>query len=117
MGGLISLRDRELVSGCKFYNGNSVFSGGSKVKASILIWFWSMVVRSLLIRDRELVFGPYLFWDNYGVFFDGPGVVRWWNPKKRWKRTLRGVKLGSVMVKSRCCLVLEGWFFFGRSGF
>lgn len=38
-----------------------------------------------------------MFWDIYGVFFGESGVDRWWNPKKRRKKTLVGVnwaKLG-----------------------
>lgn len=53
---------------------------------------------SLLIRDRESIFDSSLFWDIYCLFFGGSGVERWWNPKKCWKRTFKGAKLGSVMV-------------------
>ncbi len=60
-----------------------------------------------------LVVGPCLFWDIFGVFNGGPRVERWWNPKKCWKKTLRGVKLGLAMVMTSCSLVWRDCFSLG----
>lgn len=42
-----------------------------------------------------------------------PHLERWWNLKKRWKRTLKGVKLSSTMVMIKCCLVWRDGFSLG----
>jgi len=56
---------------------------------ALLIWLYSLVGRSLLIRDREVVlwfkFGYGLFWCSFG----GPEVARWWKLNDIWKGVLQ----------------------------
>jgi len=51
---LLLLRDRELASSCIFVWLS--ISGGPGVRGVRLVGSWSLVERSLLIRDRESVF-------------------------------------------------------------
>ena len=114
MDRLILLRDRELVFGCKFFWMVMVSSPVDRMQwCTLLIWFWSLVGRSLLIRNRESVFDSSLFWLFMVLFFGGPGVERWWNQKKRWKRTLRGCQIGITYGDDKMFFGLEGLFFFG----
>lgn len=54
------------------------FSGWSGVNGTLLIWFWSLVVRSLLIRDREFVLQFKFLFRLIWCSFDGPDDERWW---------------------------------------
>jgi len=54
------------------------FSSEPSVRGALLIWPYSLVDRSLLIRDRESVLWLKLGFGIFMVYFGGSEVERWW---------------------------------------